>query len=38
MFVCSTQGAFKKDIITIKVVSHTKYTDIGLVYLCAGNF
>ena len=37
VFVDSTQGAFKKDIITIELISHTKYTDIGLVYLCVGN-
>ena len=33
VYVGSTQGAFKKDIITIEVVLHMKYTDIGLVYL-----
>ena len=30
--VGSTQGAFKKDITTIEVVSHTKYTGTWLVY------
>ena len=33
MYVGSTQGTFKKDIITIEVVLHTKYTRIVLVYL-----
>ena len=31
--VRSTQGAFKKDIVTMEVVFHTKYTSIWFVYL-----
>ena len=35
--VGSTQGMFLKNIITIEVVLHRRYTGIRLVYLCVEN-
>ena len=33
VYVGSTKGAFKNAIVTLEVVSHTKFIDLRLVYL-----